>query len=155
MAGAGKKSGRDEKEPELLEVQSLGERLTEEPPVPAPAPVVTQADLAAKTDADLQALLQEVDASKDQTEAAKTEIRRRIRLETIDQETKVAATEKAAASAPPPAIPTGVQSGYRVAVAKKTTTKFIGTQWWNLTKGKTITAPENVIDSLRSSGFVE
>jgi len=36
-----------------------------------------------------------------------------------------------------------------------TKSKFIGTQWWHLKKGKTITAPKRIIMVLKDAGFVE
>lgn len=36
-----------------------------------------------------------------------------------------------------------------------TKSKFIGTQWWHLKKGKTITAPKRIIMVLKDAGFVK
>lgn len=36
-----------------------------------------------------------------------------------------------------------------------TKSKYIGTQWWHLKKGSTITAPKAIIMVLKDAGFVE
>jgi len=36
-----------------------------------------------------------------------------------------------------------------------TKSKYIGTQWWNLKKGSTITAPKAIIMVLKDAGFVK
>jgi hypothetical protein len=54
----------------------------------------------------------------------------------------------------PRAIPMGHQQGFETALCLKPGKKYIATQWWTLEKGKKLTAPRNVIESLRNAGYV-
>ncbi len=52
------------------------------------------------------------------------------------------------------AIPSAIAKDLVTRTALKSTVKFIG-RWYTLRKGKPLTAPKNVIDSLAQGGFVE
>jgi len=56
---------------------------------------------------------------------------------------------------PPPGIPSVPKVSEVTAMCLKTTTKFIAGSWRYLVKGKTITAPMVIIESLRNGRFVK
>lgn len=71
-------------------------------------------------------------------------------METIQDRVRVMTTPKG----PPIAVHTAGK-GLDSAVAVKTTSKFVATQWWHLHEGKRFHAPKNVVDSLVNAGFAK
>ena len=89
--------------------------------------------------------------AKKEAEAKKAEAKAKAKAK---REAKKAEVKEAVKKEIPRATPIAAVAEQETATAKKTTVKFVG-GWRHLKKGKTITAPKNVIAILRQNDLVE